>query len=269
MDDLTFLRVCVKELGNIYQSLSFTGSVKPPIWEESIGQFRHVERDERLFLFLKGIRSVSLLNAALALFDAGHAQEMGIIWRCLDETHEDMALFAGGTDEGTSGAARSRVLNEFFQEQFQNPDAPILGSNKRDRVPRRRVRAVIAAFPENVVNPHDHSSVLTTVDEAFSGYVHGAYPHIMELCGGLPARFHLEGMTGTPRMVEQVGQILNYVYRTTLLVPLVAARMSANDTIAQALGLRHRIEERFPDLMGDPAEAIRTMKANAKGQPKA
>ena len=39
-------------------------------------------------------------------------------------------------------------------------------------------------------------------EPGYSGYVHAASPHIMEMYGGNPARFHVRGMHGTPRQDE-------------------------------------------------------------------
>ena len=50
------------------------------------------------------------------------------------------------------------------------------------------MRAAIAALPENPVNPHEHAQTPGAIYDAFSGYVHGAHPHIMELYGGDPPR---------------------------------------------------------------------------------
>ena len=47
------------------------------------------------------------------------------------------------------------------------------------------------------LNPSDAQSAMSTLHKAYSGYVHGAYPHIMELYGGNPARFHMAGMRDT------------------------------------------------------------------------
>ena len=46
-----------------------------------------------------------------------------------------------------------------------------------------------------------------------SGFVHGAYPHIMELYGGNPPHFHLNGMLGTPIHDLFVAQARHYFYR--------------------------------------------------------
>ena len=44
----------------------------------------------------------------------------------------------------------------------------------------------------------------SNVYRAYSNFVHGKYPEIMDLHGGTPGRFHLRGMRGTPKHVESL-----------------------------------------------------------------
>jgi hypothetical protein len=42
------------------------------------------------------------------------------------------------------------------------------------------------------------------IDWVFSNYVHGKYPETMDMYGGVPGRFHLSGMRGTPKDLENL-----------------------------------------------------------------
>lgn len=70
--------------------------------------------------------------------------------------------------------------------------------------------------------PSRAAELYRTVAQGYSGFVHGASPHIMELYGGNPPRFHTAGMLGTPRMGEYLRDLWNYVYRTLVSHSLVA-----------------------------------------------
>lgn len=265
MDELRILRRALKQLEGFYLDLSKSKSIEPPTWKQDIHQFRHERLNDCLLIFLKGVRSVSLLNASMTLFRTGHAQEIGILCRCLDETFEDMLLFIRNLGEdGRPTRDQERALTEFFQEQFADPVSPLGTTIKRDRVRRAKVRTAIAGLPENTVNPHDHSTVLGTIDDAMSGYVHGAYPHIMELYGGSPPRFHMTGMAGTPRIIEALRQIVIYVDRAVLLAWYASKRLGEEEVATRIVRLRKEMEARYPMLNGDPTEAIRKMKARAK-----
>ena len=87
-------------------------------------------------------------------------------------------------------------------------------------IPRKKIRACIARFvsefPDSAANPSGMVEIFRTVDKAQSGYVHGASPQLMEMYGGNPPRFHMDGMPGT--VVEQVHreQFWRYVHRSIM-----------------------------------------------------
>jgi hypothetical protein len=80
--------------------------------------------------------------------------------------------------------------------------------------------------------------------QAFSGYVHGAYPHIMEMFGGNPPRFHLSGMLNTPRIDEWHGQLVGYVYRLTMASVFVARKLGIKEMEQHIRELVREVEER-------------------------
>lgn len=269
MNDLEYLCQSVKQLECFYSELSNSKSIEALTWKQDIQQFRHERYSELLLIFLKGVRSVSLLNACMILFRAGHVHEIGVLCRCLDEAQEDMILFMRNLgDEGRPSKDQVRALSEFFQEQFLDPYEPFGTTVKRDRVPRSKIRAAIARLPENVVNPHDHSTVLSTIDDAMSGYVHGAYPHIMDIYGGDPARFHMSGMARTPRMLETLRQMILYVHRAALVTWYAAKRLEEDAVATRVFQLRKEMEARYPSLVDDPVAAINEMKSRAKERDK-
>jgi hypothetical protein len=257
MDDYQYLDGVVGRLVRIYSQLSESSVVEKPRWQSDRNQFRHATQNAPLLVLLKGVRTVSLLKAALILFRCGHAQEIGILVRCMDESLEDMMLFL--QDPGSDPSiekAQARALREFFQEEFEDPNAALLTSASRDRVPRDKVRAAIASLGAQAINPHDHGQILRTIHSTFSGYVHGAYPHIMELYGGAPARYHMTGMAGTPRMAEMLRQLVNQTYRGILGAQLTSGKLGQK----QVLTVRKDMEARYPNVAPDPNVAIAKLK---------
>ena len=60
----------------------------------------------------------------------------------------------------------------------------------------------------------------------------------MDMCGGDPPLFHIDGMLGTPRMAEHVSDALNYYYRGLISITIVAKAFgdkSLVDTMYQYL----------------------------------
>jgi hypothetical protein len=265
MTELDFIKCMVGELGNSYLALGKSQWIEPPQWCPIESEFRHSTQHDCLLIYLKGIRWVSLLNASIVLLEAGQVHEMGILCRCMDESLEDMLLFCRNLGaDGKPTEAQERVLMEFFQEQFEDSSSPMLVASKRDRVRREKVRAAIAGLPENQVNPHDHAQINGTIYDTFSGYVHGAYPHIMELYGGNPPHFHTAGMKNTPRIGKWQTQLVGYLYRGVLGAWFVAKRLGEESTAQSIFALRNEMEQRYPPLAADPNDLLKEMKKRSR-----
>ena len=100
---------------------------------------------------------------------------------------------------------------------------------KRDNVPVRKIHATFGKLAKNELNPSDAQELMHTIHQAFSGYVHGAYPHIMEMCGGIPPRFHMSGMLDTPRIDACRSQLFGDIHRVIMVTVLVARRLGFTD----------------------------------------
>lgn len=144
--------------------------------------FRHEQGDAELMAYLKCVRIVSLLNAGILLLNHGFAQELGIICRCINESADDVRFIASPLNE-TLEATRDqqRLIEDFFREEFEDASNPLGSQIKRDRVSREKVHAGIARVQQTGLNPSDAKTVLDFPHSTYSGYVHGAYPHLMEL----------------------------------------------------------------------------------------
>ena len=57
---------------------------------------------------------------------------------------------------------------------------------------------------------------------ALSGFVHVSSPNVMDMYGGSPARFRIEGMNGTGREGEFARDAWNYYYRGLVATAAVA-----------------------------------------------
>jgi hypothetical protein len=93
----------------------------------------------------------------------------------------------------------------------------------------RKIHATFAKLAASELNPSDAKESLRTTHKALSGYVHGAYPHIMEMFGGNPPRYHTSGMLGTPRIDEWRSQLVFYVQRLIIASVFVARKLGVID----------------------------------------
>ncbi|MEO6687890.1 MAG: hypothetical protein ABIS07_05225 [Dokdonella sp.] len=201
--------------------------------------FRHGQRDDIVMSFLKCVRSVSLLHAARLLLCNGCYQEVGILSRCIGEAVEDVIFLSTPLgDKGAPSENQIRLTNEFFQEEFEDPARTLDTQKKRDRVSRDQVLAGIASIKGNGLNPSDAKAVQRLTHLGLSGYVHGAYPHIMELFGcpsknGAPdpanGRYFMSGRMPAQRMEEMALQLSSDAERVAIATAIVTKRVGQAD----------------------------------------
>ena len=176
--------------------------------------FRYEEKSIQQAIVQKLARMVSTLRAARLLLDHGFVQEVGALQRILDEIQADVLFLRSGVDKPTD--LHSRYLCAFYEEEFDAEDA-VRSTQKRESIPRRKIHAHNARFfasvPGSELDPSRGSEIQRTLLKTYSGYVHAASPHIMDMYGGLPPRFHMTGMQGAPLYETHQRDLMNYFRR--------------------------------------------------------
>lgn len=83
----------------------------------------------------------------------------------------------------------------------------------------------------------------------------------MEMYGGNPARFHMAGMLGTPRMLEWEDLLVTYVYRAIMVTELVSRKLGLPES---EKGIRSLLVEYETTLNCKPNESAETILRRAK-----
>ncbi len=209
--------------------------------------FRHAEQDRTVprAAYCKAVNLCSLMGATAVLLRSGHLHEAYALCRVIDEQGEDI-LFLTLQSTQTSNY-RVQFLKSFYQEEFADMDDP-LSTLERPQVSRKKIRAAIFSKRTGFVDPNTAVAAAHTVTSAQSGFVHGAYVHIMDLYGGDPPRFHTSGLADTPRMAEALQHVPNFFFRAGVAIAgLCAATGNVGLNSATDLVLRE-LETAFPDL---------------------
>jgi hypothetical protein len=206
---------------------------KPQFVKLSFGMaYRFKEKDIYQAMIQKLARVQSSVRAALLLLKHGFVQEQAILQRTIDETNEDIMFLVYAVTNGSITELHERFLDAFWEEEIDKSGTMIDSSQKRPMIPRKKIHAYIAKIDGLDLDPSTHQEVIRTISKAYSGFVHGASPHIMDMYGGDPPRFHTNGLLGTPRMEEHADDLWNYAYRS--LISHVA--------VAKALGAKGHVE---------------------------
>lgn len=205
---------------------------KPQFVQLSYGSgWRCIEKDIYQAMILKLARVQSSIRAALLLLQNGFVQEQAAIQRMIDETNEDISflVYAITNDEITE--LHERFLEAFWMEEVDESGEMISSAHKRPMIPRQKIQAYLSRIKGIDINQSSYSELMRTLSKSYSGFVHGAAPHIMDMYGGNPPHFYTKGMLGTPRMKEHEGDLWNYVYRTFVAHILVAKAFGARSHV--------------------------------------
>ena len=214
--------------------------------------FRFIEQTLEQALLLKLARIVTGLRAVDVLLEAGLLQELAATCRMLDEIGEDIAFLAAPLTNDEITELHERYLRGFWAEEFQVPDNTLARHQKPD-TPRR---SKIQAYVQRVLNPDDNPSLISDVNQAisstYSGYIHASAPQVLDLYGGNPPRFHIEGMQGTPRMDDHVYDAWNYFYRG-IVTGIFVSRAFGDRALSKTLGEFH---DKFLEQSGERADGV-------------
>lgn len=221
------------------------GKIEKPVFIKrgSYDVFRYEKQSIEAAVIQKLARVISGLNASLLLLRGGFVQEICVIFRTLDEFNEDIFFLCQAIRTGEITELHRKYLDSFYQEEFDEPDNPFLSEQKRPTISRKKIHAANANMPESEMNRSDGKELFRTLSQAYSGYIHGASVHIMDMYGGNPPQFHLSGMLNTPRIKESMEDACNYFYRGLLSVMMVATSFKELELLKELYSFRHYFEK--------------------------
>ena len=186
--------------------------------------YRYEESTLEVALTQKLARVITGLRACLLLLTAGYFQEMAALQRVIDDLDEEIFFLVNGKLTDTWGVTHEKFLSAFYTEPFINPSDPNTALDvKRKPVSRKDIRTAVdisievmrdRGFPIDV-NFIKNQRIVSSV---FNGFVHAGSPQILELYGGDPPHYYLNGMLGTTREQESV---YNQFYRGALSTSII------------------------------------------------
>lgn len=220
---------------------------KPERTPQATGMvWRFRDRDIHHALVMKLALIQSTLRAAMLLLEYGYVAQQAMLQRIIDEANEDVLFLVYAVTNDAHTQLHDRYLAAFWAEEFQDVERITETHQSREMVPRKKIRAFLARISGEVSNPSKTVDATTVISKVYSGFVHGAAPHIMETYGGKPPHFHLHGMLGTPRMAEYTEDLWNYMYRG-LLSHIFVAKAFGADMHVETL-VKHK--EQFEAMVG-------------------
>jgi hypothetical protein len=223
--------------------------VPPPIrkpWKDGF-VFRYAERTIQQAIVQKLARRISGLHAIGVLLAQGLFQEQGMIQRALDEIDEDIAFLSLAVLRGELTRHHQEYLDYFYAEEFDDSSDLMASHTSRGMVKREKIRAYVSRdlWGEGDSRANVVGKIIT---KAYSGFVHAASPHIMDMYGGWSPGFDISGENRTLRSEEAANDALNYFLRA-LFSMAFAAKAFGDEALfgemrAEAAKLEARMQAR-------------------------
>lgn len=215
-----FFEPTLEMLENAFRRLE--RRVEPPIRKGLEGGFvyRYEQRTIHQAIIQKIARTISGLHAIGALLGRGLFQEQGMIQRALDEIGDDVAFLSFGLIYDDLTPRHAEYLEYFYAEEFDDPSDIMASHKSRGMVSRDKIRAYVnAKLGPDATRANLAGKIIT---KAYSGFIHAASPHIMDMYGGVPPRFDISGEFKSLRGEEHANDALNYFLRALFSMTFAA-----------------------------------------------
>lgn len=196
---------------------------------------RFIERSPQQAIVQKLAKIVSGLRAASHLLLAGFLQEQGALCRIIFELEDDVTFLALASRKSPHPPILERYLDAFFEEENAISD---LRAGKRVKgrnlVSRKDIVNFIAANSPGITDTSSASNTSLALGHTFSGYIHGASVHIMEMYDATGHRFVTEPAPRHPLVEDHAHDIWNYYYRGILAFQLAAWAIGDENSMRMA-----------------------------------
>ncbi|MGA2384692.1 MAG: hypothetical protein ABSG61_14790 [Gemmatimonadales bacterium] len=210
--------------------------------------WRYPEEAPLQVIAVKTARVVSGLNACIHLIHAGHFVETAVLLRTVDDFLDEITFLLEAHQSGSPTTAQRDFMANFFAETVQASEEMLKDQRGPDRAKRKHVRAAQGRYLEPG-NPDHVRRMALAIDSGWDGYVHGAYPHSMELYHPDNRAWTLEGSREAPYLASVQRHHAFYVSRALSVFADVCYRIAQLVLYEQLRMARDRFESSadYPD----------------------
>lgn len=149
-----------------------------------------------------------------------------------------MIFLSLGVIRGALTPLHHGYLEYFYAEEFSDPSNVMDSHQSWGMVRRAKIRAYIN---EDLGADSSRANIAgRVITKAYSGFVHAASPHVMDMYGGMPPRFNVKGELKSYRMEEHADDAWNYFFRALHSMAFAAKAFGDEEMFAD---LHKRIRE--------------------------
>ncbi|MEA3554026.1 MAG: hypothetical protein U9R39_06475 [Campylobacterota bacterium] len=228
--------------------------------------FRYKNKSANIAMIQYMARVISGLYSTKLLIENTFIQECNTLFRTIDEFNQNISFLGYSLIDNEITPLQQTFLDNFFQEEFDNPENAFLSTQKRGMVSRDKIRAYISQKSENPVNQSDTQKNYEIIDKFYSGFVHGTSVSILDMYSVNPSKYHLNGLSYEAPSVDLAKQYFeDRLYESILSLSFIALSFKEHDIFQNIQSLRFEFERQTSrDEYEDPNIGIKKMKVKNK-----
>lgn len=235
----------------------FASSINKPLMYDSSqihAGFRYGKPEAKHFCMLKAVRAVSGLNAVICLAEKGFNQEIFVLLRTIVECTAHIEFVLAGLAGEALAKKQEKVVEAFFADFRRNGADDYKGQHLRQEDVHKEISRYIEELgvtgKESRFAEVSAKDLMSNIYRNFSNYVHARYPEVMDMYGGDPAKFHMNGMSGTQKDRESVAAISVFVDSVSLTLGHMIQKFDMRDAMKDIDKIAHW----FPNEEGNKRE---------------
>ncbi|MFM7335588.1 MAG: hypothetical protein ACKO1H_14450 [Tabrizicola sp.] len=183
---------------------------------------------------------MSGLHAGQFLLERGFVQELGALQRSIADFDEDATFLALACIYNEMTVLHERYLASFWEEEPSYKDYVQAQKNK-DEVPRSKITSYIARTTSGGSPDHHHIATSKYLSRLYSGFVHGAAPHLMDMYDPMTRKFEVNGTASDQLIADHRHDFENYLFRGVILFAVAAQALGDTQLHVEAMGLHRKI----------------------------
>src|SRR3989338_5412620 len=216
------------------------------ILEEGKERCRYSDPDSRHLQLLKAVRIVSGLNASIVLLRKGYTQEVGVIFRTLEEFINDIEYIQEAHLSTKPTSDHQKYLAHYFEEGLETGEEMMKKEQGTWRLSRKKVYASLARFFLVVADYDRTRRLVGTLEKVYSKYVHGSYAVVMELyrgdVSGGNEGFNMTGMLGSGKVKPFRWTLASFIHKSLNAFAHLAIDMKMQDLLDELIKCRQDLE---------------------------
>jgi hypothetical protein len=192
------------------------------------------------------VRYVSGLHAGDLLLKNGFLQELGALQRSIADFEQDATFLALALICADMTDLHSRFLKSFWEEEPSYEDY-LADQKNKDEISRSKIQSYIARSINDGTPDHQHIATSKYLSRTYSGYVHGAAPHLMDMYNPDSRKFDVSGMANKHLLSSHGIDFENYLFRGVCLMAIVAKALGETKVHTEAMALHAEIVPYFTE----------------------